>query len=229
MSDRHDTPATTAAFPARNGWPRPGPWPRPCPISSATDRTVVIKYGGHAMGDEAGASCSPPTSCCSSWSASTRSWSTAAGRRSAPCWSRLGIKSHLRRWPAGHRRGDHGGGRDGPLRRRSTRRSSAGSTPRAATCASGLSGKDGRLITASKLRAPSRIPTATSSRSSTSASSASPSRSTRRSSRPSTSPDDHPGDRADRRRRRRRDLQHQRRHRGRRASPARSAPSACCC
>ena len=48
---------------------------------------MVIKYGGHAMGDDdRRAQTSPRTSCCSSRSASIRSWSTAAGRRSSRCW-----------------------------------------------------------------------------------------------------------------------------------------------
>jgi acetylglutamate kinase len=52
----------------------------------------------------------------------------------------------------------------------------------------GLSGKDGGLVTASKVTRTTRTPTARSSRRSTSASSASPRRSTRRSSTPSARP-----------------------------------------
>ena len=49
---------------------RAGPWPRilaeALPFIQSYDReTVVIKYGGHAMGEEETAPrCSPPTSCC---------------------------------------------------------------------------------------------------------------------------------------------------------------------
>ena len=49
MTPSHEpTPSTSPA-----GRP-PKPWPRPCPSSQIYDReTVVIKYGGHAMGEEA--------------------------------------------------------------------------------------------------------------------------------------------------------------------------------
>ena len=50
------------------------------------DATIVVKYGGHAMGDDDHRrAISPATWCCSSNPASIRWSSTAAARRSARC------------------------------------------------------------------------------------------------------------------------------------------------
>ena len=59
------------------------------------EETIVIKYGGHAMGAEKVARSSPATSCCWSRPRSIRWWCTAAVRRSPPCCKRLGIKSEF--------------------------------------------------------------------------------------------------------------------------------------
>lgn len=48
--------------------------------------TVVIKYGGHAMKDEALKAAFAGTSRCSSWWASIPWWCTAAAPRSGTCW-----------------------------------------------------------------------------------------------------------------------------------------------
>ena len=60
------------------------------------EETVVVKYGGHAMGEERDwRATSRATSCCWSRPPSIRWWCTAAGRRSATMLKRLGIKSEF--------------------------------------------------------------------------------------------------------------------------------------
>ena len=60
------------------------------------EETIVIKYGGHAMGDGGDRrERSRATSCCWSRPPSTRWWCTAAARRSATMLKRLGIKSEF--------------------------------------------------------------------------------------------------------------------------------------
>ena len=64
-------------------------------IQKFRGKTIVIKYGGHAMDDRGCARASAATWCCSSWSACTRSSCTAAGRRSREMLERLGVQSRF--------------------------------------------------------------------------------------------------------------------------------------
>ena len=191
------------------------------------DAIIVVKYGGHAMGDEAKArDFAQATWCCSNNPASIRSSSTAEARRSAAMLEEARHRIAVFRRPARHRQADGRDRRNGARRldqqadrRRDQRRKAGAASASAARTAtwssrarsprahgSGAASED--FVDLGFVGEPDKIDMKVLEADSRSR------------------VDPRAG--ADRARRRRADLQHQRRHlRGRDRRRAR-APSACC-
>ena len=96
------------------------------------EATVVVKYGGHAMGDEQVARDFARDMVLLEQSGVNPVVVHGGGPQIGAMLKRLGIKSEFAGRPARHRQGDRRGRRDGAGRARSTSRSSATSTARAA-------------------------------------------------------------------------------------------------
>ena len=115
--------------------------------------TVVIKYGGHAMGEEAVAKQFAADVVLLKLLGVHPVVVHGGGPQISAMLDQAGVKSDLRRRPAGHRRGHHGGRRDGPVRRdQQGDRQLDHPWPahEADVRGVGLSGKDAGLITVEK-------------------------------------------------------------------------------
>ena len=93
---------------------------------------IVVKYGGHAMGDEAKARDFARDMVLLEQSGVNPVVVHGGGPQIGSMLEKLGIKSTILRRPARDRQGDRRDRRNGAGRRPSTSRSSAPSTPRAA-------------------------------------------------------------------------------------------------
>jgi acetylglutamate kinase len=152
------------------GWATANTLAEALPFIQIYDReTVVIKYGGHAMGEDEVAQKFAADAVLLKLLGLHPVVVHGGGPQISRMLERAGVQVDLRRRPARHRRSDHGSGRDGAVGRhqQGDRQLDQPGRAEADVRGVGLSGKDARLITVSRSPGPARPPQQGSNRSST--------------------------------------------------------------